>query len=111
MPIYAYQCQACQHSLEALQKLSDAPLSICPACGADALRKQLTAPAFRLKGGGWYETDFKQSNRRNLADGGGSDGAESKPTASSAKPETASAKPETASAASTESKPAPAASA
>ena len=67
MPIYEYQCQACQHELEALQKLSDAPLEDCPACGASALRKKISAAAFRLKGGGWYETDFKTGDKKNLA--------------------------------------------
>ena len=67
MPIYAYQCQACSHYLEALRKMSDAPLIDCPACGQPSLKKQLTAPSFRLGGGGWYETDFKTGNKKNLA--------------------------------------------
>ncbi|KJS08992.1 MAG: hypothetical protein VR73_03880 [Gammaproteobacteria bacterium BRH_c0] len=67
MPIYAYQCQGCSHVLEALQKMSDAPLSECPACGTSQLKKMLTAPAFRLSGSGWYETDFKKDNKKNLA--------------------------------------------
>lgn len=67
MPIYAYQCQGCGHALEALQKMSDAPLSECPACGKSELKKMLTAPAFRLSGSGWYETDFKNGNKKNLA--------------------------------------------
>jgi putative FmdB family regulatory protein len=70
MPIYAYRCEACGHELDALQKISDAPLTDCPACGAGALKKQLTAAAFRLKGAGWYETDFKKDGRKNLHDGG-----------------------------------------
>jgi putative FmdB family regulatory protein len=70
MPIYAYRCEACGHELDALQKISDAPLTDCPACGAAALKKQLTAAAFRLKGGGWYETDFKQDGKKNLHDAG-----------------------------------------
>lgn len=70
MPIYAYRCEACGHELDALQKISDAPLTDCPACGASALKKQLTAAAFRLKGGGWYETDFKKDGKKNLADSG-----------------------------------------
>ena len=65
MPIYEYQCQACGELTEALQKLSDAPLTRCPACGEDALRKKVSAAAFRLKGGGWYETDFKNSDKKN----------------------------------------------
>ncbi len=59
MPIYSYRCASCGHSLEALQKVSDAPLRDCPACGATELRKQLTAAGFQLKGSGWYATDFK----------------------------------------------------
>ena len=66
MPIYAYRCEACGHELDALQKISDAPLTDCPACGASALKKQLTAAAFRLKGAGWYETDFKKDGKKNL---------------------------------------------
>ena len=72
MPIYEYQCQACGELTEALQKLSDAPLTRCPACGEEALRKKVSAVAFRLKGGGWYETDFKTGSKKNLA--GESDG-------------------------------------
>jgi len=67
MPIYAYQCSACGHSMEALQKMADAPLTDCPACGAAALEKKVTAAAFRLSGGGWYETDFKSGGKKNLA--------------------------------------------
>jgi putative FmdB family regulatory protein len=66
MPIYAYRCDACGHELDALQKISDAPLTDCPECGAAALKKQITAAAFRLKGGGWYETDFKKDGKKNL---------------------------------------------
>ncbi len=71
MPIYEYQCRACDHRLEKLQKISDAPLSDCPACGKPALVKLISAAAFRLRGGGWYETDFKKDGKRNLADDGG----------------------------------------
>jgi putative FmdB family regulatory protein len=59
MPIYAYRCDACGHAKDVLQKLSDPVLSVCPACGADSFRKQLTAAGFQLKGSGWYVTDFK----------------------------------------------------
>jgi len=59
MPIYAYRCSACGHAKDVLQKLSDAPLHTCPACGAQAFAKQLTAAGFQLKGSGWYATDFK----------------------------------------------------
>lgn len=67
MPIYEYQCEACGHALEALQKLSDEPLEVCPACNKPSLKKQISAAGFRLKGGGWYETDFKSGNKKNLA--------------------------------------------
>jgi putative FmdB family regulatory protein len=69
MPIYEYQCEACGHTLETLQKISDAPLTRCPACGAEALKKLVSASAFRLKGGGWYETDFKTGKKKNVAGG------------------------------------------
>jgi putative FmdB family regulatory protein len=69
MPFFDYRCQACGHAFEAMQKINDAPLVTCPACQADTLQKQLSAPVFRLKGGGWYETDFKSDNKRNLHDG------------------------------------------
>lgn len=59
MPIYAYRCEACGHDLEVLQKVNEAPPARCPKCGNNRLRKQLTAAGFRLKGSGWYETDFK----------------------------------------------------
>lgn len=66
MPIYEYLCGACGHVLDALQKVSEDPLTYCPECGKQALKRQLSAPAFRLKGGGWYETDFKDNNRKNV---------------------------------------------
>ena len=59
MPIYEYACTECGHEMEALQKISDAPLLACPECGKDTLKKQISKVAFRLKGTGWYETDFK----------------------------------------------------
>jgi putative FmdB family regulatory protein len=68
MPIYEYACGACGHHLDALQKLADAPLVDCPQCEAPQLKRQMSAPSFRLKGGGWYETDFKNDKRRNLAE-------------------------------------------
>jgi putative FmdB family regulatory protein len=70
MPFYEYQCNNCGHALEAMQKVSDPPLKKCPDCGKPQLQKLMSAPVFRLKGGGWYETDFKsdQDNKRNLAD-------------------------------------------
>lgn len=62
MPIYAYKCESCGHAKDVLQKMSDAPLSICPACGQSSFRKQLTAAGFQLKGSGWYVTDFRSAN-------------------------------------------------
>jgi putative FmdB family regulatory protein len=60
MPIYAYRCAACGHAKDVLQKLSDAPLSVCPSCGAPRFEKQVTAAGFQLKGSGWYVTDFRE---------------------------------------------------
>ncbi|PCJ37390.1 MAG: transcriptional regulator [Cellvibrionales bacterium] len=75
MPIYEYQCESCKETHEALQKLSDALLTECPSCGEQALKKQVTASAFRLSGSGWYETDFKTGDKKkNLAGGGASEG-------------------------------------
>lgn len=74
MPIYEYRCDACGHELEAMQKMSDPALTECPACGAPKLVKLISAVGFRLKGGGWYETDFKKSGgKKNVHDGGKSD--------------------------------------
>lgn len=73
MPIYEYTCTECGHQMEALQKMSDAPLTDCPACGKAALQKQISAAGFRLKGGGWYETDFKSGSKKNVS--GGSEGS------------------------------------
>ncbi|MEL7297526.1 MAG: zinc ribbon domain-containing protein [Pseudomonadota bacterium] len=72
MPIYEYVCKACGAETDALQKIADAPLTDCPSCGASELKRKISAPSFRLKGQGWYETDFKtdKDKRRNLADGG-----------------------------------------
>lgn len=70
MPIYEYQCNDCGELLEKLQKVSDEPLQQCPACGEMSLRKKVSAAAFRLKGSGWYETDFKSGNKKNLAGDG-----------------------------------------
>ncbi|MBX3705870.1 MAG: zinc ribbon domain-containing protein [Pseudomonadales bacterium] len=89
MPIYEYVCEGCGHEFETIQKFSDAPLTECPACHAGRLVKKISAAGFRLKGGGWYETDFKNGAKRNVAadaasgsaagtDGGaGADGASS----------------------------------
>ncbi len=82
MPIYAFECTACGHRFDKLQKLSDPDPQTCPSCAAASVKRQLTAPAFRLAGGGWYETDFKKDGdkKRNLAEGGegASKGDESK---------------------------------
>ena len=67
MPIYEYACESCGHVFDVLQKMDAAPLLDCPECGKPRLKKLLSAPNFRLKGGGWYETDFKKDNQRNLA--------------------------------------------
>ncbi|WKT61250.1 zinc ribbon domain-containing protein [Microbulbifer thermotolerans] len=77
MPIYEYQCNACGHEMEALQRMSDAPLTDCAACGKAELRKKISAAGFRLKGGGWYETDFKTGSKKNLA-GDAANGAKSR---------------------------------
>ncbi len=70
MPFYEYECKQCGHQLEAMQKVNDAPLKKCPECGKSALQRLMSAPVFRLKGSGWYETDFKSDDegKRNLAD-------------------------------------------
>ena len=68
MPIYEYQCKACGHELEVIQKISEEPLKFCPECGQAELSKLISAAGFRLKGGGWYETDFKSGDKKkNLA--------------------------------------------
>jgi putative FmdB family regulatory protein len=88
MPFYEYECQACKYYAEVMQKITDAPLVKCPSCGKRRLKKLVSAPVFRLKGGGWYETDFKsdQETKRNLS---GADKEESKPDA---KPDSADTK-------------------
>ncbi len=70
MPIYEYQCQSCDARVELLQKLSDAPARKCPQCNKNTLKKLVSAAGFRLKGGGWYETDFKSGSKKNLVAGG-----------------------------------------
>ena len=101
MPIYAFQCAECGHSFDRLQKMSDPDPEACPACGAHQVKRQVTAPSFRLAGSGWYETDFKKDGdkKRNLSEGSeGTGKSENKPSGD-AKPAT-----ETASASKTESK-------
>jgi putative FmdB family regulatory protein len=70
MPFYEYECENCKFYKEVMQKVSDAPLKKCPSCGKNALKKLVSAPVFRLKGAGWYETDFKsdKEQKRNLAE-------------------------------------------
>ena len=82
MPIYEYRCSACGHDLEALQKMTDAPLRKCPECGKSQLKRLVSAPQFRLKGSGWYETDFKNKSetKRNLVEHGGADTSEAAET-------------------------------
>ena len=99
MPIYAYKCSSCGHTQDVLQKVSDAPLADCPACGAASFAKQLTAAGFQLKGSGWYATDFKNGSAKPAATPADSktEGGEAKPAAEpAAKP---AAKPEAAPAA------------
>lgn len=84
MPIYAFQCADCGHAFDKLQKLSDPDPAACPACGAAAVKRQLTAPSFRLAGSGWYETDFKKDGdkKRNLVEGSsGTKATDAKPAA------------------------------
>ncbi len=102
MPFYEYQCSSCGHEEEVLQKISDKPLKKCPACSKLTLKKKVSAAAFRLKGGGWYETDFKSGNKKNLdkTDTGKTNAA--KPAGSAAAGKSAAAK--SASGASTSSK-------
>lgn len=86
MPIYEYQCQACGDEVEVLQKISDERLSVCTACGKPSLQKKISAAGFRLKGGGWYETDFKTGAKKNIAGGdSASTGASAASAASPAK--------------------------
>lgn len=84
MPIYEYACKKCGHTLDALQKMSDDPLADCPECGEAQLKRLISAPRFRLKGNGWYETDFKKDNQRNLSS---SDAEPAKKDKSDSKPD------------------------
>ncbi len=91
MPIYAYKCAACGHAKDVLQKISDAPLTTCPSCGADQFAKQLTAAGFQLKGSGWYATDFKGSgSSASSPSSDASDSGSSSTTTASAETGTAS---------------------
>ena len=87
MPIYEYKCQSCGHELEKLQRMNDERLKDCPECGKAELHRLVSAAGFRLKGAGWYETDFKKGDKKNLHDSGGSTSTSSKKSApDSAKP-------------------------
>ncbi|MEJ2308157.1 MAG: zinc ribbon domain-containing protein [Gammaproteobacteria bacterium] len=77
MPIYEYRCEECGHDMEVMQKLSDDALVDCPACGKPALKKLISAAGFRLKGGGWYETDFKSGGKKNVAESGAKESTQS----------------------------------
>jgi|TARA_B110000967_G_scaffold167055_1_gene175388 putative FmdB family regulatory protein len=68
MPIYEYKCSNCEHQFELIQKFSDQPAETCPECSAKSIQKLVSAPSFRLKGGGWYETDFKTGAKKNIVD-------------------------------------------
>ena len=102
MPFYEYECQACKYYAEVMQKISEAPLTRCPSCGKRALKKLVSVPVFRLKGAGWYETDFKsdKETRRNLH------GAEKEGAKSESKTEAKEAKPATEAKETKEAKPA-----
>ena len=91
MPIYEYRCGSCSHELEALQKVNDSPLRKCPECGRLTLRRLMSAPAFRLKGGGWYETDFKGNGekKRNLVETSGGESSDSSTSADASKSDAA----------------------
>ena len=93
MPIYEYRCDSCSHEFETMQKMSEDPLQICPKCDQEGLVKKVSAAGFRLKGNGWYETDFKSGNKRNVwgdkdpgssdsgsSDSGSSDSSSTKPS-------------------------------
>ena len=105
MPIYAYKCGSCGHAKDVLQKVSDAPLTVCPSCGAESFSKQVTAAGFQLKGSGWYVTDFRGGNSgasapaADKADGAKSEPAKSEPakteSAKTESPAPAPAKTET----------------
>ncbi len=73
MPIYEYKCSDCGHLMDALQGVNDSPLTDCPACSGTNLKRLISAPNFRLSGDGWYETDFKTENRKNIAESGKTD--------------------------------------
>nr|WP_145546240.1 FmdB family zinc ribbon protein [Variovorax boronicumulans] len=106
MPIYAYRCESCGHAKDVLQKISDAPLTVCPQCGADAFRKQVTAAGFQLKGSGWYVTDFR-NNGNAPASAPAAKPGESAPAAAPAPASDAAASPAPAPAAAPAASPGP----
>jgi putative FmdB family regulatory protein len=91
MPIYEYRCQSCGHDIEKLQRINDEPLKDCPDCGKPELVRLVSAAGFRLKGAGWYETDFKKTGKKNLHDSG--DSSSAKPAEKTAKSTTSEKKP------------------
>jgi putative FmdB family regulatory protein len=95
MPIYAFECAACGHSFDRLQKMSEPDPATCPACNESQVRRQLTAPQFRLAGGGWYETDFKKDGdkKRNLAGDSSTSSSSSDSKPAEAKPAEKKAEP------------------
>ena len=94
MPIYAYKCESCGFAKDVLRKMSDLPLTDCPACGASAFKKQLTAAGFQLKGSGWYATDFKGAAAAPASVAAGADAATAPATADAKPSESAAAKSE-----------------
>ena len=95
MPIYAYKCGSCGHAKDVLQKVSDAPLTTCPACGAEAFSKQITAAGFQLKGSGWYVTDFRNGGSSSPAPAPAAPGDAAKADAKPAESKPAESKPDT----------------
>lgn len=92
MPIYEYECLSCGHRLEVIQKISDDPLKDCPNCHKPELKKLISAAAFRLKGGGWYETDFKSGKKKNVVESGKTESGEKKDSKSGGKSSDSSSK-------------------
>lgn len=110
MPIYAYKCGSCGHAKDVLQKISDDPLTVCPACGAATFTKQITAAGFQLKGSGWYATDFKGTPAPAAGSPVETDAkpAEAKPASGDTKPAADAAKPAVTSSPKSDAAPAPA---
>ena len=104
MPIYEYQCEKCEGIFEAIQKFSDAPLTDCRLCADGTVKKLLSAPAFRLKGSGWYETDFKKDKQKNVVKSDGDSSASKSTGASESKSEAKSSKDSSSTAGSSSSK-------